>query len=83
MVLILSIILTVIIVTSFFVIRNLLIKNERLVDFVGKQSDAIKICGDKLKEIDEKGWFESDDMIGWFFKAVKNIQESLDEFTLK
>jgi hypothetical protein len=36
-----------------------------------------------LKEIDDKGFFESDDMIGWFFKALKDIQESLNEFTLK
>ena len=34
-------------------------------------------------EVDEKGWFESDDQIGFFFKEVKKIQEALNEFTLK
>mgnify|MGYP000244600885 FL=1 len=83
MVIILSIILTLIIVTSFFIIRNLLLKNENLLDFIAKQSDAINACDMKLKEIDAKGMFESDDSIGWFFKAVKDIQASLNEFTLK
>jgi len=83
MILTLSITLTVIIVVSIFIIRNLLIKNERLMDFIETQSDAITACDTKLKEIDAKGWFESDDQIGWFFKSVKEIQESLNEFTLK
>ena len=83
MILILSILLTISIITSIFIIRNLLIKNERLMDFIAKQSDAINACDVRLKEIDAKGWFESDDMIGWFFEEVKKIQESLNEFTLK
>ena len=83
MVITLSILLTLIIVTSFFIIRNLLLKNENLLDFIAKQSDAINACDMKLKEIDAKGMFESDDSIGWFFKAVKDIQASLNEFTLK
>jgi hypothetical protein len=83
MVLTLSITLVAVILTSILIIRNLLVKNERLSDFIAKQSDAINTCRLKLKEIDDKGFFESDDMIGWFFKALKDIQESLNEFTLK
>lgn len=79
----LSIILAVVITASFFVIRNLIVKNERLEDFISTQSEAIEACGKRLKEIDEKGWFESDDQIGFFFKEVKKIQEALNEFTLK
>ena len=82
MVITLSILLTLVIVTSFFIIRNLLLKNENLLDFIAKQSDAISACDVKLKEIDAKGMFEADDSIGWFFKAVKDIQASLNEFTL-
>ena len=79
----LSIILTVVVVTSFFIIRNLMKQNERLEDFITKQSEAIVACGVRLKQIDEKGSFIADDEVGFFFKAVKEIQEALNEFTLK
>ena len=79
----LSIILTVVITASFFVIRNLLQKNEQLEDFISKQSEAIEACDKRLKEIDDKGMFYADDQIGFFFKEVKKIQEALNEFTLK
>jgi len=80
---ILSIILTVVLTTSFFVIRNLMLKNEQLEDFISKQSEAINACDKRLKEIDDKNIFYSDDQIGWFFEEVKKIQEALNEFTLK
>ena len=87
---ILSIILTVVIVTSFFIIRNLTIKNEKqediikeYEDFIIKQSEAINACDQRLKQIDNKGIFYADDEIGWFFKEVQKIQEALNEFTLK
>ena len=79
----LSIILTLIITSSFFIIRNLLKKNERLEDFITKQSEAVNTCGIKLKELDHKGSFYADDEIGFFFKAVEEIQDALNEFTLK
>ena len=79
----LSIILAVVVTTSFFVIRNLIIKNETLEDFIAKQSEAIQACNQRLKEIDDKNIFYSDDQIGWFFKEVQKIQEALNEFTLK
>ena len=46
----LSIILTVVITTSFFIIRNLVQKNEQLEDFISKQSDAINACDQRLKQ---------------------------------
>ena len=79
----LSIILAVIITASFFIIRNLIVKNERLEDFITKQSEAIVACGTRLKQLDQKGSFHADDEIGFFFKAVEEIQEALNEFTLK
>ena len=79
----LSIILAIIITASFFIIRNLIIKNERLEDFIFKQSEAITACDKRLKQIDDKGVFYADDQIGWFFKEVQKIQEALNEFTLK
>ena len=79
----LSIILTLVITVSFFIIRNLIQKNEQLEDFISKQSDAINACDQRLKQLDEKNVFYADDEIGWFFKEVQRIQEALNEFTLK
>ena len=79
----LSIILTVVVTASFFIIRNLIVKNERLEDFISKQSEAISACDKRLKEVDSKGMFYADDEIGWFFKEIQKIQEALNEFTLK
>ena len=86
----LSIILTVVVITSFFIIRNLVLKNEKLEDiqteyenFIIKQNEAIQACDERLKQIDDKGIFRSDDEIGWFFKEIEKLQEALNEFTLK
>ena len=80
---ILSIVLSIIITTSFFIIRNLILRNEKLEDFITKQSEAIEACDQRLKQIDNKGIFYADDQIGFFFKEVQKIQEALNEFTLK
>ena len=84
------IILAVIIIISFFIIRNLTLKNEKQEDiikeyenFIIKQSEAIEICNKRLKEVDNKGIFKSDDEIGWMFEEIQKIQEALNEFTLR
>ena len=79
----LSIILAIVVTTSFFIIRNLILRNEKLEDFISKQSEAINACDQRLKQIDDKGIFYADDQIGFFFKELKKIQEALNEFTLK
>ena len=79
----LIIILTIIITTSFFIIRNLILRNEKLEDFISKQSEAIEACDKRLKQLDDKNVFYTDDQIGFFFKEVQKIQEALNEFTLK
>ena len=71
---VLSIILTLVITSSFFVIRNLIKKSERLEDFITKQSEAITACDVRLKQLDQKGSFIADDEIGFFFKEVEKIQ---------
>ena len=80
---ILLVVLTITITTSFFIIRNLIQKNEQLEDFISKQSDAINACDQRLKQLDDKNIFYADDQIGFFFKEVQRIQEALNEFTLK
>ena len=83
MIIILSILLTITMTSSFFLIRNLIKKSERLEDFITKQSDAINACDQRLKQLDEKNVFYADDEIGFFFKEVEKIQDALNEFTLK
>ena len=80
---ILIILITLITTVSFFVIRNLIKKNEAMEDFINKQSEAIAACDNRLKNIDDKGIFYADDQIGWFFEEIKKIQEALNEFRLK
>jgi len=80
---ILLISLAIVITSSFFIIRNLILRNEKMEDFISKQSEAIEACDQRLKQIDDKGIFYADDQIGFFFKEVQKIQEALNEFTLK
>ena len=58
-------------------------KNERVEDFIVKQSEAIDYCDKRLKTIDDKGSFIADDEVGWFFEKIKEIQEALNEFRLR
>ena len=73
--------------TIFYIIWNLMRKNERLEDALNKRDeyiDAISIVMSesdrKIKEIDSKQIFESDDEIGWFFKGIKEIQALINEY---
>ena len=56
-----TIILTIISTAMSFAIMNLLKKNERLDDFISKQSEAVNACGVRLKQLDQKGSFYADD----------------------
>ena len=76
-------ILSALLIVAGFAIRNLIRKNEELEDFIVKQSEAIDMCDQRLKQIDDKGFFAADDEIGWFFTEVKKIQEALNEFRLR
>lgn len=46
-------------------------------------SDTVVKSNSKLKELDEKGVFESDDEVGHFFEEVKKIQSTINQFILK
>jgi len=84
------IILSIIIVVLGYTTWNLLVKNEKLEDTVVSYdeyflelSNAINEADKKLKKVDERGLFKSDDEIGWFFTSVKEIQDSLNVFKLR
>jgi hypothetical protein len=87
---ILTIILGLMVVILGFTTFNLLKKNERQEDilagymeYLSKISGVIEFSDKKLKEIDHKGSFESDDEIGFFFQSVKQLQEALNAFQIK
>jgi predicted PurR-regulated permease PerM len=59
---------------------------ERIVDsqesYISKFSNSVDFASRRLGEIDEKGTFQSDDEIGWFFESVKTLQSELNDFNL-
>jgi hypothetical protein len=83
------IILSLVVVILGYTTFNLLRKNERAEDIIIQYNEyltefnkQIKFTGERLKEIDAKGTFESDDEIGWFFNQIKNLQEGIEKFRI-
>lgn len=73
-----------------YLIYNLYRKNEVLEGMVIEkdkrlaQIESIVQDSDRvLKEIDRIGAFKSDDEIGFFFNTVKEIQQTLNDYTSK
>ena len=83
---ILEIILIFIILCLGYISFNLFRKNETYEDTIElyqnwiEQCDiAIKDTENKLKEIDNKGTFESDDEVGFFFDYLKKLNKGLSD----
>ena len=51
--------------------------------YLNKISDIIEFSDKKLKEVDHKGSFKSDDEVGFFFEEIKQIQTTLNQFKVK
>lgn len=69
---------------------NLLKKNEAQEDilasymtYLNKMSDIVEFSDKKLKEVDAKGSFKSDDEVGFFFEQIKALQDILNSFNVK
>ena len=82
-------ILGVLVVILGYTTFNLLRKNEKAEDiilsqniFINKLSEQIETSQKRLEEIDEKGTFQGDDEIGWFFNEVKILQNDLSRFKI-
>ncbi len=80
-------ILGILVVILGYTTINLLRKNEKAEDiilsqnkFISKVDEHISFSNDRLKQIDQKGTFKSDDEIGWFFNEIKTIQNDLSQF---
>ena len=87
--LVLSIILGILLIISVIALRNLLIKVEKYEDVVQDQvgylqniSKTITESQKHLQNLDERGVFQSDDEVGFFFESMKTVQEELDRYML-
>jgi hypothetical protein len=90
MLVLVCILLSVLVVVLGYTTFNLLRKNEKQEDilrgymtYLNKFSEIIDYSHKKLKEVDSKGSFESDDEVGFFFQQLKALQEILDTFNVK
>ena len=83
------IILAITTLVGAIAIRNLMIKVERYEDITVDQtkylqniSELIKDSQKHLKDLDEKGIFEGEDEVGYFFNQMMNVQKELDRYML-
>ena len=86
---IISGILVAIIIFLSYIIRNLLLKNEQYEDITVDQtkylqgiSEVIRDSQKHLRSLDEKGVFQADDEVGYFFEQMKLVQKELDRYML-
>jgi hypothetical protein len=70
-----------------YLVINLIKKNKKLEDIVQKQNqyleqmyETIKYTENRIKQIDTASIFQGDDEVGFFFTAVKQLQEQLSEY---
>jgi|TARA_B110000240_G_C13273823_1_gene357057 hypothetical protein len=84
------IILSVFVVALGFSTFNLLRKFEKQEDilagyleYLDKLSRVIEVSDEKMKNIDARGTFSSDDEVGFFFQQIKGLQDILNDFQLK
>ena len=87
---ILIIVLSILVIVLGFGVYNLLKKLETSEDiivnyliYLDQISRIIEISDTKIKKLDYRGIFSSDDEIGYFFKSIKEIQDILNKFKLK
>lgn len=83
------IILSVVLIVALYVTWNLLRKVERLedtannyADYLYNISEIIQQSDERVRELDNRGMFEADDEIGFFFTELKNIQSILNSINV-
>ena len=74
------VIVSLLFVTSCYVMWNLTVKIEMLEDWVEQFIQTIDRVNRGLKQADYRGSFESDDEVGFIFKEIKNTIKQLDRF---
>ena len=90
-------ILSLLVVVLGFTTFNLLKKTERYEDELNRRQDAIisyqeyinglgstvEFVNKRIKEIDAKGTFSSDDEVGFFFDRLKMLNDMLKPYNVK
>jgi len=82
-------VLGVMVIALGFTTINLLRKNEKQEDiltgyitYLDQFSRIIEFSDEKMKKIDEKGIFKSDDEIGFMYEQIKELQKILSNFRI-
>lgn len=84
-----TIILGCLVVTLGYTTINLLRKNEKQEDilanylnYLDNMSKTIEFADEKLRKVDDRGIFKSDDEIGFMYEEIKSLQQILSNFRL-
>ena len=82
-------VLSVVVIALGFTTFNLLRKNEKQEDilagyivYLDQLSKIIEFSDEKLKKIDEREIFKSDDEIGFIYEQIKELQKVLSNFRI-
>jgi hypothetical protein len=72
-----------------FTTFNLLKKNEKQEDilagyqnYLDSLSRIVEFADEKIKTIDSKGIFKTDDEVGFIYEEIKNLQKVLSNFRI-
>ena len=74
------VIVSLLFVTSCYVIWNLTTKIELLEGWIEDFINTVEKVNSDLKKADYRGSFEADDEVGFIFKEIKNTIKQLDKF---
>ena len=72
--------MTILFVTSCYVMWNTNAKLESLEDWVSDFINTIEKVQLEVKKVDYKGYFEADDEVGQIFNQIKTTINQLDRF---
>lgn len=72
--------MTILFVTSCYVMWNTNAKLESLEDWVSDFINTIEKVQLEVKKVDYKGYFEADDEVGQIFNQIKTTIDQLDRF---
>ena len=62
-------------VVIFYALKRINQYEELIIEF----QHIVQFSSEKLKQVDTKGTFESDDEVGFFFEEIKKIQKLLND----
>jgi hypothetical protein len=82
-------ILSCLVVILGFTTFNLLKKNEKQEDilveyqnYLDSLSKIVEFADEKIKNIDSRGIFKTDDEVGFIYEEIKNLQKVLSNFRI-